>query len=65
MENTTDLAEPADPRDIPHVLRRAAQKMRDDAAELRAAWQDRMAGEPWRMVADELERAAQRIANKL
>ena len=57
----TDLDAVAAPDDIPAVLRRAADQCLIDACELVAAWQDRGAGRPWRMVARELERCAGRI----
>lgn len=63
--NTTDLNEPSDPDDIPDVMRRAAEKMREQAAELQAAWGDRYAGRPWKLIAKELDRAALRIEKLL
>lgn len=62
---TTDLNEPGAPEHIPGVLRRAATKMREQAAELRSAHQDRHAGAPWLVIAAELDRAAARIETKL
>lgn len=65
MSSSTDLNDPAAPDGIPAVLRAAAAKMREQAFELDAAWQDRGAGEPWLIVANELDRAASRIAKKI
>ena len=62
---TTDLNEPASPEGVPDVLRYAAEKMYEQAAELRSAWQSGTAGDPWTMIAVELERAADRIKRKL
>lgn len=61
ISDTTDLNEPDAPSEIPDVLLRAAQKMREQAMELNAAWQDRQAGKPWLIISDELERCASRI----
>lgn len=61
----TDLDQPDGPDAIRHVLRNAADKMREQAAELDSAWQDKGAGNPWRVVADALEAAATRIERKL
>lgn len=65
MTQTTDLNDPAAPDGVPAVLRAAASKMREQAFELAAAWQDKGAGEPWLVVANELDRAASRIAKKV
>ena len=62
---TSDLNEPAAPEAIPTVLRFAADKMLEQAAELESAWQDKNAGKPWGMIALELQRAADRIESKL
>lgn len=64
-KNTTDLNEPDAPGLIPGVLRRAAEKMREQQAELAAAWQDKHAGADWLVVAKELDAAAARIEKKL
>lgn len=65
MDKTTDLNDPADPADIPAVLQRAADRMDEQAAELAASWQDKTAGQPWRIIAAELRHAAARIESKL
>ncbi len=65
MAQTTDLNEPSAPDAIPDVLRYAATKIREQASELDVSWQDKGAGRPWNMIADELERAATRITSKL
>lgn len=62
---TTDLNEPDAPDAIPGVLRRAAEKMREQASELAVAHQDRHAGKPWTVIAEELDRAAARIEAKI
>lgn len=64
-KNTTDLADPDAPEHIPQVLRQAANQMREQAAELQSAWQDRHAGNPWLKVAKELDLAATRIEKAL
>lgn len=58
---TTDLDSPASPEGIPQVLRYAAEKMREQNAELEAAWQDKGAGNVWSHIATELERTAVRV----
>lgn len=65
MDKTTDLNDPATPEQIPPVLRRAADKMREQASELEAAWHDKRAGDAWLIVAKELDRAASRIDAKI
>lgn len=62
---TTDLNDPTAPDGVPDVLRAAANKMREQSAELNSAWQEGGAGRPWDMIADELERAATRITKRL
>ena len=62
---TTDLNEPYAPSLIPGVLRRAADKMREQQAELAASWGDKNAGKDWLVVAKELDAAAKRIESKL
>lgn len=64
-KQTLDLGEPSAPDGIPDVLRAAAMQMREQASELQSSWQDKGAGQPWNMIADELERAATRITSKL
>ena len=59
--NSTDLDDAGLPSDVPGILRRAAQKMLEDGSELDSAHQDKNAGRPWRKIAKELERAADRI----
>jgi hypothetical protein len=61
----TDLGAPASPDDVPAIIYTAAQQMREQAAELQAAWQDPHAGERWLVIAKELERAADRIEKTL
>lgn len=61
----TDLDAPDSPDDVPHVLRNAADRMRAQAADLAASWQDKGAGRPWQMIAAELDRAAKRIEGRL
>lgn len=63
--DTTDLNEPSAPDGIPDVLRRAAEKMCEQAAELQAAWGDRRAGRPWMLIAKELDKTAFRIERLL
>jgi len=54
-----------DPDKVAPLLRRIAQRYIEDGAELDAAWQDKMAGAPWRIVARELEKCAAAIERKL
>lgn len=61
----TDLDQPDGPDAIPHVLRNAADRMRDQAADLDSAWQDKNVGDPWRKIAAELELAATRIERRI
>lgn len=63
MTDTLDTV--AAPWQVPQVLRRAAEKMREDGAELDGSWQDARAGGGWRVIARELDRAADRIERKL
>lgn len=63
--NTTDLNDPDSPDQIPPLLRRAADKMRESASELASAGGDKGAGAPWKMIARELDRAATRIEKEL
>jgi len=56
--NETDLNAPANPNDVPQVLRNAAQKMREQTGELQSAWGDAAAGLIWTDFAKILERAA-------
>lgn len=56
--NETDLNAPANPNDIPQVLRNAAQKMREQTGELQSAWGDVDAGLIWSDFACILECAA-------
>ena len=65
MNDTTDLNDPEAPEDIPAVLRRAAEKMREQAGELASAWGDKNAGAKWIVIAKELDRAAERIEDKV
>ena len=53
------------PDQVAAVLRAAAEAYRESAAELTAAWQDHRAGQPWSMIAAELDRAAERIDRRL
>lgn len=62
---TTDLNEPTAPDAIPEVLRNAASLMRLQASELDANWNDALSGQPWRIVASELDRTANRIDREL
>lgn len=61
----TDLDAPQSPDAIPNVLRRAAQKMHEQAAELGACWQDGSAGRSWSLIARELECCADKIEKKI
>lgn len=65
MTKTTDLNDAAHPDEIPAILRRATDQANEAATELTAAWQDTGAGNPWAMVAKELEACADRIQRKL
>lgn len=50
----------AAPEQVPLTLRYAAQAYRDSVADLQASWQDDSAGMVWWVLADELERSANR-----
>jgi len=53
------------PDQVAAVLRAAAEAYRESASVVSAAWQDHGAGAPWTTIADELERAAERIERRL
>jgi hypothetical protein len=55
----------AAPDQVARVLRNAADKYRESAVELQAAWQDKGPALVWSGIARELERAAERIEAKL
>jgi hypothetical protein len=67
VENSvvTDLSIPVTPDDIPEVLRNSASLMRLDASKLDANWNNALVGHPWRIIASELDRAANRIDREL
>jgi len=46
------------PLSVPEILRATAQEYREDAQELRCAWQDQGAGLVWDKLADILDKAA-------
>ena len=60
-----DLNAAASPDEIPAILRRAADAANEAAARLQSDWQDESAGQPWVMIARELNRAADRIEKVL
>ena len=47
------------------MLRRAAERYLQDIGELQHYHQDKQVGAPWRMIARELERCADRIEGRL
>lgn len=49
------------PEDALALLRRAADKFRTDASDLRACWQDRDAGKCWERLATDLDRVADKL----
>jgi hypothetical protein len=49
------------PEKVAPVLREAAQKFNESAAELQAAWQDALAGTVWTAIAKILEGAADKV----
>lgn len=53
------------PEAIPDKLRSAADQFLEDAGELDHYHQDESAGKPWRIIANELEKAADRIWTRL
>ncbi len=53
------------PDQVSKILRDAADSYLSDASDLDAAWQDKSAGRPWRLIAKVLEQAADRIDEKL
>jgi phosphoglycolate phosphatase-like HAD superfamily hydrolase len=53
------------PEKIVRVLQRASDAFHDSASELSASWQDKGAGRPWTVVAEELERASVKITQRL
>lgn len=53
------------PEQIAPVLESAAEEFSADAIELESAHQDTTAGKPWTIVADELNKAAERIGKRL
>ena len=55
----------ASPAGVPLVLREAAEVYRESAVELESCWQDKEAGRPWAVIADELERAVKRMEKRL
>lgn len=55
----------AAPDQVAPVLRRAADKFSESAAELEAAWQDKNAGKPWHKIARILEQTADKIDKAL
>jgi hypothetical protein len=48
----------ASPRDAGMILELIAERMREDAAELRGAWQETGAGSCWDRAADRIDKAA-------
>lgn len=51
----------SNPAEAVASLGECAAAYRESAAELDSAWQDSNAGEPWRAIANELEKACERI----
>lgn len=64
MSKETDL-DVTFPEQVTPRLRNAADMFNASASELSSSWQERAAGRPWEIIADELNKAADRIDMRL
>lgn len=65
MSRVIDLNSTPFPRDVPRLLRQAAQDYREAASELQSAWQDPDASMIWNDFAKELDDSAEHMSHLL